>query len=644
MNPRYVVCIPVYNNSTTIVQVIENCLKHWDGPLMVLDDGSDMPVENLFRQKFSEGHDRLNFVRHPKNLGKGAALRTAFREAVRLNFTHLVAIDGDGQHDAADLEKMMASSALDPWALIVGDRDMQTENVPGSSTFGKKFSNFWVRYQTSVGIADSQSGYRIYPLFFLQNMKFFCRRYDFEIEVLIRLIWKGVAVRNVRVSVKYFPKETRVSHFKKWRDNFHITVANTCLTIVAMLREQTSPGRSSLAFAIGIFVGTTPIYGLHTAAVAALAFLLRLNFIYMWMGTHISLPPLVPFLVWGSESIGSAVLAQDNHSVASFGSAWIVGSIILGFALGTIGFAMMYLLKKQQGRKFSSRTWTGKNQNRLGIYFVRTMMQSFGLRFAYFFLYFIAAYYILFSFKTRRSSAEYWKTIRPQIGFWNRQWKMYRQILAFAKTLVDRGYQKTHQGLAFEYDLDSSADDFVKYLHTSKNGIVTVATHAGGWELAMTFFSKVPSGKKMLAVMHGIPGQFSHESGQQASKSDVIYFNLAENTILKLKDRLAQGQVIGMMGDRPVARSNEMRLFFGKLALFDTTALRIAIACKSEIFFVFAFKTGSKRYRVFTFAPPAGTVDEILGYYIQCLERVIDEYPEQWFNFFPFWSEVPKGL
>jgi predicted LPLAT superfamily acyltransferase len=230
------------------------------------------------------------------------------------------------------------------------------------------------------------------------------------------------------------------------------------------------------------------------------------------------------------------------------------------------------------------------------------------------------------------------------MGFWHRQVKIYQQVLMFAKTLVDRGYQKTHQGLVFQYDLDASADDFIRQLESTDKGIVTVASHFGGWELAMTFFAKVPTGKKMLAVMHGIPGQFGHESSEDTTKSEVVYFNLAENTILKLKDCLAQGQVIGMMGDRPVARSNEMRLFFGKLAVFDTTALRIALACQSQIYFVFACKTAAQRYRVFTFRPPPGTVDEILGHYIQSLERVIDEYPEQWFNFFPFWSEAPKGL
>jgi predicted LPLAT superfamily acyltransferase/uncharacterized protein (DUF2062 family) len=636
----------------TILDVIQACLSETSLPVMVVDDGSTQDVKDLYQEKFPGKHPRLIFVRHERDRGKGLALRTAFKEAIARGYTHLVTIDGDGQHDPVEIPRLVHAAEEHPWSLIVGDRDMQTENVPGSSTFGKKFSNFWVRYQTDVGVADSQSGYRIYPLFFVQNMVFFCKKYDFEIEVLTRLIWKGVSVQNVRVSVKYFPKEERVSHFHKLKDNFRISILNTILTAAAILKELRTPLRSSVAFGLGIFIGTTPLYGLHTGIAALVCFLFRFNFIYMWMGTHISLPLFVPFLVLGSKYLGEMVLGRDSHSIASFGSSWAVGSVILGLILGVLGAAMMYLFKKRQRRNSKQKAWTGKNQNKPGVLFVRFVLQKLGLRFAYFFLYFFFLYYFLFSWRTRVSFTEYWKILRPEMGFFRRQVKIYQQVLVFAKTLVDRGLQRSHQErLVFEYDLDSSANEFIQELSQSPKGIVTVASHIGGWELAMTFFAQVPTDKKMLAVMHGIPGQYAHESSKGLAKSEVIYFNLGENTILKVKDCLAQGQVIGMMGDRPVSRSNAMTPFLGKLALFDTTPLRIALACQSEVYFVFAVKTEIKKYKVFTFkSAPNPTLSkdaqvlELLVQYIRALERVIHEYPEQWFNFFPFWSEAPRGL
>src|SRR5437868_9946706 len=112
------------------------------------------------------------------------------------------------------------------------------------------------------------------------------------------------------------------------------------------------------------------------------------------------------------------------------------------------------------------------------------------------------------------------------MGFCRRQRKIYRQILVFAKTLVDRGWQRGHQELMFEYDLDASASDFVRQLESGGKGIVTAASHIGGWELAMTFFARVPTEKKMLAVMHGIRGQYGHDSAGLPGKTETIYFNL----------------------------------------------------------------------------------------------------------------------
>ncbi|MBK7962164.1 MAG: glycosyltransferase family 2 protein [Bdellovibrionales bacterium] len=191
-----VICIPVFDNPGTIVDVIEACLLETPHPIFVIDDGSQISVESLFKARCGPGEKRVSFYRDDQNQGKGQALQRGFVEAVRCGFTHLIAIDGDGQHVPAEIVKLERAAIESPWALIVGDRDMKSQNVPGSSVFGKKFSNFWVRYQTDVGVGDSQSGFRIYPLYLLQNMKFYCKKYDFEIEVLIRLIWSGVEVRK----------------------------------------------------------------------------------------------------------------------------------------------------------------------------------------------------------------------------------------------------------------------------------------------------------------------------------------------------------------------------------------------------------------------------------------------------------------
>lgn len=645
---RFAICIPVYNNPKTIVAVIEATLAACPYPLIIIDDGSDLSVESLSKDKIKS--ERIQFIRHEKNEGKGIALQTAFRVAVERGFTHLVTLDGDDQHDPLDIQKLINCAILNPWSLIVGDRDMQTENVPGSSAFGKKFSNFWVQYQTSVGVSDSQSGFRLYPLFFVQNMKFYCTKYEFEIEVLIRLIWKGLSIKNVRVKVKYFPAEIRVSHFHKLKDNFRITMLNICLTTVSLFREQTSPVKSALAVGVGVFIGSTPLYGLHTMIVAALAFVLRLNFIYLWVGTNISLPPLVPLLLIGSHYIGQSVMQKSSETVSLF-----VGSAFLGLILGIISAILVYIIKKKKVIGPTKKLWTGKNRNQAGTLFVSGILKFFGMRAAYEFVKLVAFYYLFFSWRARKSFTEYWKVIRPGIGFFKRQIKMYQQIYVFAQCLLDRSRQRLQgQGLYFEYILDSSAVNFGDKVKSGNQGTIIVASHIGGWDMAMSFFSKLATGKKMMAVMYGISGQIQHRSMEVKSQSiEIVHFNENQNTIIRMREHLNHGNVVTVMGDRPVSRSCELMPFFNKLALFDTTAIRMMLTCKSEIHFVFALKENFKTYRIFTLTPSPLPHDQMtkdeqvqhyLKNYIGFLERIVREYPEQWFNFFPFWSEIPNEV
>ena len=655
MNCRFAICIPVYNNPKTIVHVIERTLEATKDLILVVDDGSEIPVQTLFLEKFPMGNSQVHFVRHAQNLGKGVALQTGFKTALSLGFTHLVTLDGDDQHDPQDISKLVDSAVKNPWALIVGDRDMQTANVPGSSTFGKKFSNFWVQYQTNVGVEDSQSGYRLYPLFHLQNMKFFCTKYDFEIEVLIRLIWRGVPVKNVKVGVKYFPAETRVSHFHKLRDNFRITILNIVLTVASLLREQTSPFKSALASGLGIFVGCTPIFGLHTLVIAGLAFFFRLNFVYLWLGSNISLPIFLPFLLVGSHYLGKLAVSNFPSHHSNEAVILIAGSVVLGLLLGLLGFILIYILKRKNSAKVSKKAWTGKNQNQTGTLIVKKILQVTGLRATYFLLKFIAFYYFLFSLKTRKAFGEYWKVIRPQYGFWKRQACMYNQVYVFAQSLVDRGLQRMQgKKLYFNYVLDPSADDFGPQIENAKNGTVIVASHIGGWDMAIRFFAQLSTGKRMMAIMFGMSNQFQHHStDENNSKAEIVHFNENENTILRMKDHLGQGHVVTAMGDRPVSRSCELRLFFGKLALFDTTSIRLALACGSQIKYVFALKDSLKSYRIFTLSPAPMPVElknknEQVEFYLDCyirfLENIVQKYPEQWFNFFPFWSKVSEDL
>ena len=149
--------------------------------------------------------------------------------------------------------------------------------------------------------------------------------------------------------------------------------------------------------------------------------------------------------------------------------------------------------------------------------------------------------------------------------------------------------------------------------------------------------------------MHGTQQQSQHHSiRSDDSKAQVVYYNTQQHTVMRLKQQLSEGQFVGLMGDRPVTKNFEQKLFFGKLAQFDTAGIRIALACGSEIRFIFSFKTGPKKYKLYAIKGfvdlnmnQQEKIDYLLDQYVASLENLLKIYPHQWFNFFPFWSIPP---
>ena len=120
-------------------------------------------------------------------------------------------------------------------SIVIGKRNFDTDNVPASSKFGRKFSSFWARVQTGKKIVDIQSGLRVYPLIIFDCLKFLDKRYSFEVEVIIKSVWAGFSVIEEDVDVKYYRAQDRVSHFNFITDNFRLSILNTKLTIRAMI-------------------------------------------------------------------------------------------------------------------------------------------------------------------------------------------------------------------------------------------------------------------------------------------------------------------------------------------------------------------------------------------------------------------------
>ena len=212
---KTIVIIPTYDNPLTIKHVAFDILKY-NYDLIIVDDGSDMHVEELFSP---EEHKNIIFLRHTTNQGKGQAIITGIQEARKLGYTHVVSMDGDGQHLASQIAPLTKDYREDE--IVIGARNFDIDNIPFGSKIGRWFSNFWACWDTGYTITDSLSGFRVYPVSIL-DLPIKTKRFDWEMEVLVRHADAGKSIREAEIECHYPLQEERVSHFRKFEDTMAI--------------------------------------------------------------------------------------------------------------------------------------------------------------------------------------------------------------------------------------------------------------------------------------------------------------------------------------------------------------------------------------------------------------------------------------
>ena len=261
------IIIPTYNNAGTLSSVVSAALEQ-SLPVIVVNDGSTDETKTILA-KFPS----VTVKTHGINLGKGAALTTGLQLAKFLGWSAAITIDSDGQHRPADLVALVSEHEKSPGSIVLGTRNLSDQkNVPASSLFGCKFSNFWIRMETGKTLSDTQSGFRLYPVKSILELNLTTKKFDWEIEVLVRSSWSGIKIREAPVSVTYTPAGGRISHFHKLWDNLRLTVIHSLLCTLRIVSipqraikkiffgkkesQHESPGAKVLNF----FVRNTGIY------------------------------------------------------------------------------------------------------------------------------------------------------------------------------------------------------------------------------------------------------------------------------------------------------------------------------------------------------------------------------------------------
>lgn len=377
--------IPVYNNATTVLNVAKASRNYLDHVLVIDDGSTDWPdnADNVLKE------NDIQLVRHQVNKGKGEALKTALKTLAQQNVDYMIVLDADGQHAPEDLpafREAINTHGKNKDTIFIGVRDFTVKNVPGSSIFGRNFSNFWVRLETGCDCADTQSGFRAYPVEKLATLRFITSRYNFEIEILVRAIWGGMEVHELPIKTYYQPREQRISHFRPFMDNARLSCLHTFLVLRRimpwpvkrlvpqkatgipslwkspkiffhfLLHENATPAMLALSAAVGTFLAILPLLSCHMLVILYVCVQFKLNKVMALAIQNLFMPPLSPFICielgyfiqhggWLKEVSLKTVTSELHLRLLD----WLVGSIIVAPVAAIIsGFATFFIASKIQ--------------------------------------------------------------------------------------------------------------------------------------------------------------------------------------------------------------------------------------------------------------------------------------------------------
>ncbi len=376
------VIIPTYNNYKTLQQVIEGVLGYTEDVIVVNDGSTDSTSEILIQ------FPQIQQIQLLKNKGKGNALRQGFKLADSLGYHYAISIDSDGQHFPKDIPVFIEAleNEENKEILLIGSRNMTQQGVPKKSSFGNKFSNFWFWVETGTRLQDTQSGFRLYPLFAMKKLRFYTKKFEFEIEAIVKAAWSGIEVKNIPIQIHY-EQEDRVSHFRPFKDFTRISILNTWFVFVTflyikprnlfrklkkkgfkrfimedLLGSDDSAEKKAFSIALGLFIGLSPLWGFHTVVVIFLALLFNLNKVIAFAFSNISIPPFIPLILYFSLKLGSWLLGESfvlsmseidpSIELVKYLKSYIVGSLVLSVTVaitcGLVSYLFLILFERKK--------------------------------------------------------------------------------------------------------------------------------------------------------------------------------------------------------------------------------------------------------------------------------------------------------
>lgn len=213
---RWCVLIPCLNEEAAIHAVVEAVLA-LGAPVIVIDDGSTDRTPEIVASL------PVTLLRHTERQGKGEALRHGFREALRQGYDAVLTMDGDGQHLASDIPRIVAAAMRYPAHIVIGARLLDKTQQPKARRRANAVADWGISWACAQPVADTQSGQRWYPRAALDLVDLTAENFVFEAAILIAATReKQLGVVSVPIASRYHAA-FRPSHLKPIRDVTRIT-------------------------------------------------------------------------------------------------------------------------------------------------------------------------------------------------------------------------------------------------------------------------------------------------------------------------------------------------------------------------------------------------------------------------------------
>ncbi|HXV75111.1 MAG TPA: glycosyltransferase family 2 protein [Candidatus Polarisedimenticolaceae bacterium] len=209
------VTVPAYQAAPSVGEVVRRCRLVSD-QVLVVDDGS---TDGTAAVSAAAG---ARVVRHPRNLGKGRALRTAFDDLFARGFDRVVTLDADGQHLPEEVPKLLGIAAGAD--LVIGSRDHLFGEMHPVRRMSNRCSSYLVSAVAGRPSPDVQSGFRLYSRRLIDAVGFPEPRFEAESAIVVRAVRGGFRVRSVPIALGF--ADGRVtSHYRPLIDSLRIAIA-----------------------------------------------------------------------------------------------------------------------------------------------------------------------------------------------------------------------------------------------------------------------------------------------------------------------------------------------------------------------------------------------------------------------------------